>query len=190
MSRLFTLFVAASAGVGLMTLVAVSCPEAVAAEAAVRQAAVTPLEEFGEMVVGRWAGKLTMLVDWPGFGKKGDLVTGQVTFQWIVDRRALEGADYLGVGTNRALYFWDPAAKKIRHTQIDSGGTTLEGWIWKQNGQWYSKGTGSYADGTRYDVENVILTRDGGKSLVYKGTLAVSGGKGEAYEDVYTRASD
>lgn len=189
MSRLIAVVPTAFIIIGLMAIPWALLPAAAAADAATQAPALdTPLQEFGEMVVGRWVGKLTMLVDWPGFGKKGDTVTGQVTFQWTADRRGLEGADFLGSGTNRALYFWDPVAKKIRHMQIDSGGTTWEGWIWKEDGHWISKGTGSHADGTKYEGKMAILIRDGNQ-LVYKGTIAVAGGNAEAFEDVYTRAS-
>lgn len=189
MSRLLAVVPTALIVIGLMSIPWALLPAATADAAAPTPSLDTPLQEFGEMVVGRWVGKVTMLVDWPGFGKKGDSVMGQVTFQWIADRPALEGADFLGTGTNRALYFWDPVVKKIRQTQIDSGGTTWEGWIWKEDGHWISKGTGSYADGTRYEGEMAILIRDGNQ-LVYKGTIAVAGGNAEAFEDVYTRARD
>ncbi|MCL4195404.1 MAG: hypothetical protein KJZ87_26940, partial [Thermoguttaceae bacterium] len=83
MSRLIAVASTTVVVMGLMAIPWALLPTAAAADAATQAAATdTPLQEFGEMVVGRWVGKLTMLVDWPGFGKKGDLVTGQVTFQW------------------------------------------------------------------------------------------------------------
>ena len=147
------------------------------------------LTEFGDLIVGRWIGDVTLIADLPGIGKKGDKVVAHGTGRRIADRRGLEEEYFTGQGTNTNLYFWDPAVKRIRQYGIDSGGTTADYEIWKQDGRWVFKGGGHLADGSRIEGKGTIVGKDDGNTVVYEGVFTVTGEKAFDLHDVYHRAS-
>ncbi|MCR4412742.1 MAG: hypothetical protein NUV77_09995 [Thermoguttaceae bacterium] len=161
------------------------------ASAALGQAAPAenPLAEFGELMVGRWIGDVTLIADWPGIGKKGEKVVSHMSVRWIADRRGLEDESFGGQGTGKSIYFWDPASKRIRVYAIDSGGTTADYQVWRQDGKWVFRGGGCLADGTKYEGQGEMVFKDGGNTLVYEGTFTVNGKKAIDLHDVYKRAS-
>ena len=145
-------------------------------------------KEFGELLLGRWIGEVTLIADWPGLGKKGEKVTAHGTGRWAADKRGFLEEYYCGQGTNTNFYFWDPAAKKVRQFGVDSGGTTGDYQYWKQDGKWVFKGGGHLADGSTVEGKGTILVKDGGNTLVYEGEFAVDGKKVLDLHDVYRRA--
>jgi hypothetical protein len=149
----------------------------------------TPLQEFGDLIVGRWIGDVTLIADWPGIGKKGEKVIGHWSARWIADKRGLEDEGYGGQGTNKSIYYWDPALKKIKQYNIDSGGTTAEWAIWKKDGRWVFKGGGCLADGTKYEGDGAFIVKDAGNTLALEGTFTMNGKKMLDLHDVYKRAS-
>ena len=144
-------------------------------------------KEFGELLVGRWIGDVTLITDWPGIGKKGEKVVSHMSVRWIADKRGLEDESFGGQGTTKSIYFWDPASKRIRVYSIDSGGTTGDWQIWKEGAKWALQGGGCLADGTEYEGEGEMLFKDGGNTLVYDGAFAVSGTETLDLHDVYRR---
>lgn len=162
----------------------------IVALAAVGQPPATPLEEFGEMLVGRWIGDATLVADWPGIGKKGEKVVNHLTYRWIADRRGIEAEAFAGQGTGKGIYFWDPATKKIVEYRINSGGTTGRVEYVKKNGRWEFTLTGNQPDGAAYKAEGVILVKDGGATLIWEGPSgSMEGEKMLNLRDVYRRAS-
>ncbi|NLX99716.1 MAG: DUF1579 domain-containing protein [Rhodopirellula sp.] len=149
----------------------------------------TPLQELGDLLVGRWTGDVTLIADWPGIGKKGEKIVGHWSVRWIADKRGLEDEGFAGQGTGKAIYFWDAASKKVRQFTVDSGGTTGESEIWKQDGQWSFRGTGSLADGTKTEGQGTLVVKDCGNTLIVEGTGTVGGKATLPLHDVYRRAS-
>jgi hypothetical protein len=148
-----------------------------------------PLQEFGALMVGRWVGDVTLIADWPGFGKKGDKVIGHFTVRWIADRKGLEDEGFSGQGTGKNIYFWDPGSKRIRQFGVDSGGTTGEYEFWKDGTNWAFKGSGFLADGSRVEGQGAIRVSDGGNTITFEGKFTVGGKPALDLKDVYKRAS-
>ncbi len=149
----------------------------------------TALQELGNQLVGRWIADITLVADWPGIGKKGDKVIGHMSVRWIADKRGLEDEGFAGQGTGKTLYFWDAASAKIKTFAVDSGGTTMEAELWKEDSTWKFRGTGSLADGTKTEVKGTLVVKDSGNTLVYEGTGTVGGKATLPLHDVYRRAS-
>ena len=148
-----------------------------------------PLKEFGELIVGRWIGEITLVADWPGIGKKGEKVAGHWVVRWVADKRGLEDESFTGEGTGKSIYFWDPVSKKIKNMGVDSGGTTFETEIWKEGDKWTAKSTGSLADGTKTEGTFVLIVKDGGDTIVIEGEGTVGGKPTLPLRDVYKRVS-
>ncbi len=148
-----------------------------------------PLKEYGELIVGRWLGDVTLVADWPGIGKQGEKVGGHWAVRWTADRRGLEDEWYGGNGTGKSIYFWDPTKKKIRNVGVDSGGTVFDVEIWKEGDKWVSRGTGALADGTKTVGTTIANVKDGGNTIVFEGEGTVGGKPMLPLHDVYRRAA-
>jgi hypothetical protein len=149
----------------------------------------TPLKEYGELIVGRWIGEITLVADWPGIGKKGEKVAGHWAVRWVADKRGLEEEWYAGKGTVKAVYFYDPTTKKIRNVGVDSGGTVFDWEIWKEGDKWLSKGCGALADGTKTEGKGILSVKDGGNTIIIDGEGTAGGKPMLPHHDVYTRQS-
>ena len=147
----------------------------------------TPLKEFGELMVGRWIGEVTLIADYPGIGTKGEKVIGHSVTRWIADRRGLEGEWFSGQGVGKAIAFWDPASKKIVQCSVDSGGTIAKWQFWKEDGKWLFQGGETLPDGSKTEGTGTVIIKDGGSTAVYEGTFTVNGKKTPDLHDVYRR---
>ncbi len=82
-------------------------------------------EDFQDLCIamkGRWVGRLTCVEDWPGFGKKGETLNAHGEVTVTADGNALIDRFYAGNGSGVSLIVFDPAAKQIRVSYVNSGG--------------------------------------------------------------------
>jgi hypothetical protein len=147
------------------------------------------LQDYGQLMVGRWVGDVTLVADWPTYGKKGDKIIGHLTVRWIADGKGLEDEGIAGQGAGKTLYFWDPISKKIKSMGVDSGGTVFEGETWKEGDKWLWTGRGALADGTPTAGKGAIVVKDGGDTIIFEGEGTVGSEKMLPLHDVYRRVS-
>jgi hypothetical protein len=150
----------------------------------------TPLKEFGDLIVGRWIGDVTLIRDWPGIGKRGEKVVAYWTVSWAADGRALRCEWQGGQGGGTSLIAWDAATKRIVELTARTDGVTGQAVITKQGKKWVSKATGSLANGTKASHEVTIEFEDGGSEMRVHGDVIVGGEKADPLDDVYRRLSD
>ena len=149
-------------------------------------AAIAPLKDLGDLLVGRWLADITWAVDYPGLGKKGDKVVGYELWKWSADSKALECDWLLGATTGKSFMWWDAATKQIRSLDVDSGGGGAQGTITRQGAKWVSMSAGSLADGHHVDYQSEITFPDNGQSRINAGATILNGVRNE-YRDVFKR---
>lgn len=87
------------------------------------------------------------------------------------------------------VYALDPESNKIKQFGVDSGGTTAEYFIWKENGKWVFEGGGCLSDGKKFKGKGTVEVMDDGNTFAYVGTFTMDGKKLLDLNDVYRRAS-
>ena len=73
-----------------LTIEKKSAPPAALPTVSAPEPSVTPLKEFGDLIVGRWMSEVVWAVDYPGLGKKGEKVIGFDIWRWAADGSAIE----------------------------------------------------------------------------------------------------
>ena len=146
-------------------------------------------KEYCQTMVGRWVGDVTWIMDWPGFGKRGDKVTAYSENKIMEDGNALLGRFFGGPGSGTGITVYDAGAKQIRGSGADSGGTTFTSVVSKQNGRWVSVETGSHADGTKYEGKYTVVISDNGNTHTWTGSTKIIGKKADELHDVWRRVS-
>lgn len=154
-----------------------------------QQATREDFKEFCQAMAGRWVGDVTWIMDWPGFGKRGDKVTGYSECRIVEDGSALAGRFFGGPGSSTWMTVYDAGAKQIRNSGSDSGGTTWVAIIYKQDGKWMSAEKGSHADGTKYEALYTVAISDNGNTHRWTGSTKVAGKKADELNDVWRRVS-
>ncbi len=152
------------------------------------QKAGSPLNELGDLLVGRWMGEVTLAYDYPGIGKKGEKLSEYDINTWATDKTALELEWFAGKTTGKGLIAWDAASKEIKGFSVDSSGRFGQFTFTKQGGKWVYSGTGSYIDGRRYETKGGLTVIDNGNGYIEEGTVIVGNEKND-YRDTYKRIS-
>ena len=111
------------------------------------QSSFSDYQSFADAMQGRWLAKIIWINDWPGFGKRGDEVTGYAEYQFSDDGRVLNGRTYVGPGSLTHLIYYDEGKKKIQETMVSSGGNVWNNTIYKKDGEWTYHVSGSTGDG-------------------------------------------
>lgn len=132
-------------------------------------------QEYGELMVGRWIGDVTLVADWPAFGKKGDKIVAHFSVRWIADRKGLEAEAFGGPGTGRSFVFLDPGSGTIKEYRISSDGATTLIEIWKRDGKWVWRSSGNLADGTPFDGQGETIVSESGRAITQVGTGSIGG---------------
>jgi len=132
----------------LLTLVAIviTCGWALAQE----QSAGPPEQlQCYEQLVGNWLFEGEMQDEVPGMPAKGTKLVWRASWQWIVDRQALESSYMLRAEgapriAGRGLITWDPAASRIVSGEVSSmGGYSLSAVTYDaQNKTWTEQAQG------------------------------------------------
>ncbi len=149
----------------------------------------TPLQELGDLLVGRWTSDVTWAVDYPGLGQKGEKVTGFDVWRRTADGRALECDWLLGATCGRTLLWWDASAQQIRTLDINSGGNWAQGTVTKRGTKWAWATAGRFADGRRVEYQSETTFADDGRSRVDAGATILDGVRNE-FRDTFKRVTN
>ena len=96
---------------------------------------------------------------------------------------------YGGAGSGTGLYYYDAGAKQIKFLWVNSSGECSRGILYKEDGHWLEKGTGSLADGTKTTQVSPLTITDDGKTHTYTGTGTVGDKKTDDRHDIWRRVS-
>jgi hypothetical protein len=127
--------------------------------------------------------------DWPGFGKKGDNVTGYYEASIIADGNALSGVWYAGNGMGTEIHYFDMGTKQIKGVGVTSGGTIFNMIMYKKDGKWQDHRTGSNPDGSKFEEKSTLTISNGGNTHTRSGTGTIDGEKMDPLHDVWQRVS-
>ena len=154
------------------------------------QSTQADFKEYCQMMQGRWIGEVIWITDWPGFGKKGDKVTGYE--EWTIGEggQVLQGRFYGGPGSGTALTHYDAGARKIQCRAVSSGGNVWNHVIYKKDGKWHFETTGSTATGKKITGSSIRHISDDGKTHRLTGTLKIDGKELDPLRDVFHRIGD
>lgn len=148
--------------------------EEAAFEAAQKGARVTrsDFKKFCEANVGSWTGKVASVISESTVGKKGEVST------YYLESRLTDGGRVLelkGVGpttTNRALFYFDAAARKIRATGVSSEGVINQETLHRQSDKtWFRHTLQTATDGTTREFRSTLTFSEKGKTL----TIVING---------------
>lgn len=147
------------------------------------------LQEFGELVVGRWVGEVTFIDDWPGQEvKRGGKVTGYYDFRWLADKHALVRKGYSGTGHDTVQFIFDPSTYSILFTGSGEAGAVHGRLIKLDNGDWLQTfDQGGTFEGKICGGAAIWKFSDGGKKLQFDGTITLDGKPLDTLVDVYEK---
>ena len=153
-----------------------------------QQASEEDFQAYRSAMEGRWIGDVTWIADWPGFGKKGDKVTAYAEIRAVADGRVLVGQFYGGDGTAQWITVYDAGARQILEVGANSGGATQTCVMFRQEGQWGARCSGSLGDGTKTEGEYTVHFSDDGNTHMWRGSTTVGGEAADPLQDVWKRA--
>ena len=154
------------------------------------QSSPEEFREFSEAMQGRWMTEIVWITDWPGFGKKGDTVTGYSEWQIGLDGNVVNGREYAGPGSIRSFIYYDEYKKQITEHVVSSGGNVWVHYIYKNNGEWNYKITGSTGDGKEVTGSAIRYISDQGQTHRWIGEMFIEGEDLDPLRDTYRRIGD
>ena len=166
-------------------LVGPSAPEALG-----QQSTRADFNEYCQAFKGRWVGDVTLVADWPAFGKRGDKITAYIEITPIEDGNAMLSRVYGGTGSGTGIVVFDAGAKQIKGTRVSSAGGVGHTLLYKKDGKWHEKGVGSLPDGTENEWVSTITVTENGRTHTWTGTGTVGGKKTDDLHDVWRRVSN
>ncbi len=146
-------------------------------------------DSFCETIQGRWVGEVTWVTDFPGLGKRGEKVTAYSDCKTTEDGNAIIVKGYAGEGSTTWLIVFDAGARRIKSLWVSSGGTVTDSILYKENGKWVEKGSGSNPDGTQIEFASKLTITDDGDTHLWTGVMTVGGKKVDEQRDVWRRAA-
>ena len=144
-------------------------------------------EEFSQVMQGRWISEIIWINDWPGFGERGDSVTGYAEYQIGEDGKVLTGRFYAGPGSATILTYYDEGKKQILEHQVSSGGNVWVNLVYKENGEWNYKITGSTGDGKEITGSAIRYISDQGQTHRWVGEMFIDGEDLDPLRDSFRR---
>ena len=152
----------------------------------------TPEEfkEFSQVMQGRWISEIIWITDWPGFGKKGDSVTGYAEFQIGEDGKVINGREYAGPGSITSLIYYDVGKKQILEHAVSSGGNVWVHLIYIEIGEWNNKITCSTGDGKVVTGSAIRYISDQGQAHRWIGEMFIDGEELDPLRDSFRRIGD
>jgi hypothetical protein len=144
--------------------------------------------QLAELCVGRWAGKIKFIADWPGqkLGRGAEVLAYR-DCEWTVDKKAIRISSTAGTSTSHEIMALDPVSKKIRLISVDTSGSFLELELWKKSDHvygWRVAGGGT-VDGRAFGgVGEWVFT---GQEKTIKGKVTLGGKDIDPLNDVYSR---
>jgi hypothetical protein len=150
----------------------------------------TPEEfrQLAELCVGRWAGKIKFIADWPGekLGRGAEVLAYR-NYEWAVDKRAIRISHTAGANTSTEIMAFDPVSKKIRLISVDTSGGFIELELWKKSDKvygWRIAGGGT-VDGRAFGGTGEWVFS--GQEKTIRGTVTLGGKNIAPLNDVYSR---
>jgi hypothetical protein len=110
---------------------------------------VNEFRAIGELLVGRWTGQAELEMEYPGIGKKGDIITVYSDCHWAADGLAVECQDFDGAASATKLYVWDRTTRCARFLSGDSAGNVDEGRVCRQASKLIGTSFSTLPDGRR-----------------------------------------
>ena len=154
------------------------------------QSSPEEFKEFSEAMQGRWMSEIIQITDWPGYGKKSDTALGYAEWQIGLDGRVIDGRDYAGPGSSRSFIYYDEYKKQITEHVVSSGGNVWIHYIYKNNGEWNYKITGSTGNGKEITGSAVRYISDQGQTHQWVGEMFIDGEDLDPLRDTYRRVGD
>ena len=173
-----------------LTLIATPLVSANQEQTTSMQSSLEDFNEFSQVMQGRWISEIIWITDWPGFGKKGDSVTGYAEYQTGEDGKVINGRFYAGPGSATNLTYYDVGKKQILEHQVSSGGNVWFNVIYKENGEWNYKITGSTGDGKEITGSAIRYISDQGQAQRYTGEMFIDGEELDPLRDSFRRIGD
>ena len=150
----------------------------------------TDFQSFTQSLQGRWLAKIIWINDWPGFGKKGDEVTGYAEYQIGEGGRVLNGRTYAGPGTLTHLIYYDEGKKRIYETMVSSGGNVWNNTIYKKDGEWNYLVSGSTGEAKKIAGTAKRVFSEDGQTNSWLGQWQVDGVPLDPLRDSFQRIGD
>ena len=147
-------------------------------------------QSFTHAMQGRWLAKIIWINDWPGFGKKGDEVTGYAEYQMGEGGRVLNGRTYAGPGTLTHLIYYDEGKKMIHETMVSSGGNVWNNTIYKKDGEWNYLVSGSTGEAKKITGTAKRVFSEDGQTNRWLGQWQVDGVALDPLRDSFQRIGD
>ena len=147
-------------------------------------------QKYCKAMEGRWIGEVVWVADWPGFGKKGEKVTGYSDFRISHNGSVMQGRFNAGPGSGIGLYHYDAGKKQIQGRWVSSGGSVFNQVIYKKDGQWHNHETGSVADGRPIVMSSIHHFSDDGKTHRRTGSAKIDGKDQGPLQDVFRHIGD
>jgi hypothetical protein len=154
-----------------------------------QQSTRSDFQDYYQGIQGRWVGDVTWIADFPGLGKKGEKVTAYWEGRVSEDGNVLIGKFFGGNGAESSLTYFDAAAKQIKATAVDSGGTVTQLVVYKKDGKWTQNGQASLPDGTKIEFTCAATISEDGKTWVWEGSGKVGDKPTAEQHDVWRRAN-
>ena len=173
-----------------LTLIATPWVSANQEQTTSMQSSLEDFREFSQVMQGRWIADIVWINDWPGFGERGDTVTGYADYQIAENGRVLTGREYLGPGSMTSITYYDVVKKQILSHAVSSGGNVFNNIIYKDNGEWNYKVMGSTADGKELTGSAIRYISDQGQTHRWTGEWFLDGEKLDPLRDTYRRIGD
>jgi hypothetical protein len=152
---------------GLLVISSTSQPEVARAgdDDGKSQTTRADFQKWCAIVEGRWIGDVKFVTDWPGFGKKGDKITGYYEARRSEDGNVMVTRFLGGVGSESGVVFYDPAAKKIQGVVVSSGGTIFRYTMTPVGDNWRRDVKITLPDGTKGKARDDFIFTNGSKNL-------------------------
>ena len=177
-------------GLFCLTLIATPAFPADNEQTTSMQSTPEEFKEFSQVMQGRWISEIIWITDWPGFGKKGDSVTGYEEYQIGQGGKVINGRGYAGPGSMTSLIYYDVGKKQILDHQVSSGGNVWVMVIYKENGEWNYKITGSTGDGKEITGSAIRYISDQGQTHRWIGEMFIDGEELDPLRDSFRRIGD
>lgn len=124
---------------------------------------------YAKTQTGRWIGDVTWITDWPGFGKKGDKVTGYWEGKMAEDGNVVIGRFFGGNGSGTTIAYFDAGSRKIIEQTVTSGGSVWSATITRNGDKFTSIVAGSNPNGDRIEAVHTLTMLDDGDKGIWAG---------------------
>ena len=116
------------------------------------------------MLKGRFTAKITWVIDWEPFAKKGDKTTAYWEARLAEDDHLLIGKCFIGKGSDTAFMFYDPGSRQIKTVWVDTDGGTGESVTFKEANKWVQFWDYTKPDGRKVKMSCTLTVTDNGNT--------------------------